>query len=81
MFDPVRGLSPVIITHDISALFKSWMASKDYFFNLFSKTSNPSKIRSLSASCLWIIFGSMFILFDAIASTLKPLDAYYFSVL
>ena len=41
MLQPVKALSPVIITVGILALYKSSIPSFVYGFNLFSKTSNP----------------------------------------
>lgn len=81
MFDPVRLLSPVIITQSISAAFNYLIAFIVYFFNLFSNTSKPLKIRPFSIYYrpnAFIYSSDIGLL--AIANTLKPCDAYSFKI-
>jgi hypothetical protein len=58
IFEPVRVLSPVIITQPISAAFRTAIAPLVYGFNLFSKTSKPLNASELSASAREMVFNS-----------------------
>lgn len=81
MFEPVSALSPVIITTPIFASFNYVIAPLVCGFNLFSNTSKPLNASPDYADSLLIDLKSFpWIFLLAIASTLKPLDVYYFRI-